>query len=320
MRRLGLGLALLAGGCYGGNFDPGAGGVFACDSDDQCPADQLCVLSICVIDDGPHLEITGPEPPFGQFPAGTTSFNLTVVDGASSGFALGPSGSGDGHLRIFVDGEELDPIEEGSLSQGVDLDDIPLQATKGGVHRVRVMAVDTTGKPIGLPSATADRMFFVADPDGDPQIAVLEPFPQWPSAPLVPQDYYSVGEGFSIVIASKGFDWADPDGTENMDGQYHTHVYVLDDYPDCLPGCNDDYVGSLKPGASSTSSGPLVDGEATIMLPTAPTRLTVTAGLQWNTHTPYPAPTIDEADWDQTVRNGLVNDRVVIEFFEPDGL
>jgi hypothetical protein len=312
-----LGCALIASGCYGGSFNGGAGDVFACETDEECPRDQLCVLRVCVIDEGPHLEITGPEPPFGQFATDTTSFDLTVVDTASSGFVLGPPEMGDGYLRIFVDGEELERLEDGDLSQGVDVDDIPISSTNGGVHRVRVMAVDTLGEPIGRPAATADRMFFVDDPNDEPQIAVLDPFPQWPDAPLVPQDYHDVGVGFSLVIAGIGFDWDDPDGTEITE-EGHTHVYVIDDYPDCLPGCNDDYVGSLKPGASTKGSGPLVDGEATTMLPTTPGRLKVTAGLQWNTHTPYPAPTIDDADWDQNVRDGLVNDGVQIEFFDFD--
>lgn len=314
-----LGAGLFTG-CYSAAFDSGANGVFACEDTSECPDNMECVLRVCVADDGPQLKINGPEGPFQAFAPGTTEFDLAVVDSSNQSFVLGEPGTGDGYVRIWLDGEEIAPITEGDLAQGFGRNGVTIPAPVVGVHRVRVIVVDPAGEPIFSPGASADRVFFVSEepPMGEeptPQVAILKPFPKWNDAPLTVRDYFEVATPFELEIASNDFDWTDPSGTDHVDGQHHTHVYLISEYPDCLPGCNNDYVASLKPSASVSNNADIVDGEAGATLPTEPTRLRVTAGLQWNSHTPFPAPSLMEDDWTDDVRDGLVNDFVDIEFF-----
>jgi hypothetical protein len=146
-------------------------------------------------------------------------------------------------------------------------------------------------------------------------IAILEPFPRWDDVPLVVTDLLPVGEEFQLEVAAHHIEWHNPVDDDRTEGQGHTHVFLLDDYPECLPGCNYSYMASLKPSASSSEDDRIVDGPAAMLLPTEAGKRTLSAGLQHNNHFPYGSDTDKEAEWDPNFDDALVNDSIPVEFF-----
>lgn len=308
-------LSALAG-CYGGQFDGAAAGVFACSTDDECPSTQICLLDICVVDDAPELTVLGPEP-LQAFSTDSTSFSLTLANTKAEPFILGEPGdpAADGYVRVWVDGEEITPIVSGNLAESVNVTGISIPEPTVGAHRIRALIFDSSGKPFPNPSTVADRLFWVAHPDERPMIAIRKPFPRWDDVPLVVTDQLIVGEEFQVEVAAHHIEWHNPVDDDRTEGQGHTHVFALDGYPGCLPGCNYSYMASLKPSASSGIDDRIVDGPAAMLLPTEPGPRTLSAGLQHNNHFPYGADTDKEADWDPSFDDALVHDSIPVEFF-----
>lgn len=316
MRRLYLCFLFAASaGCYGGQFDGSAADVFACSTNEDCPSSQICLLDVCVTDDAPELTVLGPEPLQG-FATDATSFSLTLANGNNESFVLGEPGdaAADGHVRVWVDGEEITPIVSGDLAASVRVDGISIPEPTIGAHRIRALVFDTAGKPLPNPSTVGDRLFFVNDPDASPMIALRKPFPRWDDVPLVVTDRLVAGEEFQIEVAAHNIEWHNPvDDVDQTPGQGHSHIFLLDDFPDCLPGCNYSYMASLKPAASSSEDDRIIDGPAAMLLPTEPGARTLSAGLQHNNHFPYGSTTDKEDDWDPNTE--LVYDQIPVEFF-----
>jgi hypothetical protein len=300
-------------GCYGAQFDAFASGVYACEIDDDCQAEFSCLRGVCVDDDGPKLEILGPET-LTKFSEGVTEIPLTVsladVELAEPGGSHQP---GKAYLEVWIDGLPVNTREGGNpLSDAVGSSvtvpavELPDGIVYLGEHRLRVEAFQLDGQPYSNPSAEARRMFFIANAT-TPQIAVLSP---WPG------DEQRADQTMLVEIAAVNWTWTDPVPGGMDDSQGHTHVYFNKDFPDCLPGCNFDYAdgGALTRSANLDPLQPnvlraeleIAEADAT------PGDFTVSAGLNWDSHIPWPAATSETVDVD-AVRDQLEHDSVTVQ-------
>ena len=48
-------------GCYSAEFDAAAGSVFTCEASEDCDTNSSCLRGICTNDEGPSVNIVGPE-------------------------------------------------------------------------------------------------------------------------------------------------------------------------------------------------------------------------------------------------------------------
>lgn len=297
-------------GCFTAEFEPDLSGVYYCQSQSDCESNERCELFRCVNNDGPKLEIRGPEDDGDAVSFGDSSLNLTLraVD-----FELeegSQRNEGKGYLRVSIDGESVGPrIVDGDLENdpGVTVS-VDIAGVAPGAHRVGVQAYYSNDESYDNPGASAERLVFIDD--GEAHIAILEP---------APGSQHRVGETLELKVLAINFTWKDGEGdadcteadvqagdcAERTD-EGHTHVYVLDDYPDCLDptdseaGCNFGYANSLKPETDGADvvTGPLdFDFEE-------PGMVTISAGLQYNEHDPWPDPV------------AIRYDQVVVEIIE----
>jgi hypothetical protein len=307
-----LGVGALTG-CYAAEFDAFASGVYACEVDADCQAEFSCLGGVCVDDEGPKLDILGPET-LTKFLDGVTEIPLTVsLDDIELAEPGGSHEPGKGYLEVWLDGlpvftrEGGNPLSAASGSSvTVPAVELPDGIVYLGEHRLRVEAFQLDGTPYTNPSAEARRMFFIANAT-TPQIAVLSP---WPG------DEHRADRPLLVEIAAVNWTWSDPVPGGMEEGTGHTHVYFNKDFPACLPGCNFDYT---EGGAFTRSANPDPTNEnvlrANLEIAEAdatPGDFTVSAGLNWDSHVPWPAATSDTVDID-AVRDQLEHDAVTIQ-------
>lgn len=289
-------IALFAG-CYDGEFDPDASGVFVCEADDDCPTGQICYDKVCVSDEGPALNIIGPEP-----------FQRIQTDNAEqlAGFTVTIRGSdlmlsdssqaveGEGYISLLIDGTDVSGrIVAGDLAGGLTSGPYDLSGFEVGPHRLRVRAFHGDGKPYTNPSAATDGTFF--RDDGTPQIAIVEP---------KPGHIQDVNNPMAVTLAAINWTWNSA-GSTLADREGHTHTYSLSAYPGCLAAdvasdayCNYQYLVSIS-GQGIADNPILIQGEVSPdNLQLLPLGLQpFQAGLQDNEHEPFPdvdAPEYDE--------------------------
>lgn len=314
-----LGAAGLLAGCYSAEFDPSSNEVFACFLDDDCDDGATCEDRVCVLNEGPELEVTGPEF-LSALDEGVTTFSLTI---RGSGLELvapgGDAVEGEGYVEVFIDGARVlsaiegNEISSGNISTGLTVQDVLLPDLERTVHRIVVQAFKADGTLYLNRSATARHLFFrnEADPlfeDKDglrPQIAIIEP---WPG-----QQLPAMGD-VKVSVAAVNWDWLPPTtsvddrspATSSKEG--HTHIYFNRDrdsvppedvYPDCLPACNLEYVTTYNPDTAGTENGKVLSGDISLSEEFASKNtLDIRVGLQWNDHVPWPAPNnLDDATW-----------------------
>lgn len=264
----------------------------------QCAAGLDCVRLLCADDTGPRVDLSLPSH------MSVFGYELTVV----SVYMTVTSDNDDDQVEIVVDpgGDpqtQLFPIEE--LYKTVDMF---LQTPLGpGPHRVRVRVVDAGGQPYTNPSATAEHLLFVRDPDipNTPQVALV-----WP-----PSGYqHRIGNPLEVEVAvlPGSFTFADGDTCEPLPDcepafapeceatcgpvtRYgHAKLYSLSDYPGCLLNtpidCNGEYIGALR----AIGSGELIDGHqmrgmiSAELLGDEPGSIPLTVALSYSAHDPYP--------------------------------
>jgi hypothetical protein len=75
---------------------------------------------------------------------------------------------------------------------------------------------------------------------------------------------------------------------EEISNEGHTHIYLLDDYPACLEDCNFGYLTSIKP--PTDDAGSMIEGEVEGTNFEETGTFTLSAGLQFNEHFPWPTP------------------------------
>lgn len=307
-----LGVGVL-GGCYAAEFDAFASGVYACEADTDCQSEFSCLGGFCVDDEGPKLEILGPET-LTKFTDGVTEIPLTVsLDDIELAEPGGSHQPGKGYLEVWIDGIPVysrdggNPLSAASGSSvTVPAVDLPDGIVYLGEHRLRVEAFQLDGTPYTNPSAEARRMFFIANTT-TPQIAVLSP---WPG------DEQRADRTMLVEIAAVNWTWSDPVPGGMDENQGHTHVYFNKDFPACLPGCNFDYAeggaltrtANVDPNLENVLRAELEIAEADA----TPGDFTISSGLVWDSHVPWPAATADTVDID-AVRDQLEHDSVTIE-------
>ena len=293
---LAAGALAFVAGCYDGQFDPDASGVFLCASNDECPEGQECFNGVCLADEGPALTIQGPEP-FQLIAAENTealsSFTVTI---RGSDLVLTDSNQaveGEGYISLMIDGMDVTGrIVVGDLATGLTTDPQDLSAIAVGPHRLRVRAFYGNGEPYLNPSASTETIFFIDD--GTPQVAIVEPRPGQIQATTGPM---------AVTIAAINWTWNSA-GSAVAEREGHTHTYSLPNYPACLTAepssdeyCNFKYLGSFS-GAGDPANPILLHGEITPdnleLLPLGPQPFQ--AGLQDNEHEPFPSPDAVEFD------------------------
>lgn len=291
---LAIALALVSG-CYTAQLDPDLDGVFACSLDDDeasaCPAGQTCVNARCESAERvPELAVINPEDEQSLFRGDIVDPMTMAMPGEPVPIDIVIQGSivlvsadadavfGEGHVKVFVDGEEHVTLDTGSI-------DSPTSQTVrvrpvAGPHRIVLQAYRSDGVAYDNPEATATRLFWFEHDEEllrRPFVAIKSP---WPGTvfDLDEQD-------LTIELAAVQFEFIDPGSPPGV-GQGHAHVAhdPRMDYPECVkdPGCDNVYLDRGVVGASRTADAELPAGDV------GSDRLT--AVLRNTNHSPFGFP------------------------------
>jgi len=228
-------------------------GVFPCETADECPSGQSCVVGKCFAGDPPTVEIVTPEDEqaFPYVPGPDTpdtidvsikvsGANLELIDAASD---LGNE-FGRGQVVVFVDEEEVETLTFGSLASGVDL--VASMANTPGPHRIRAEARFSSGQAYDNVEATGTRLFWIDD--GNPWVGFKSP---------IPNQRFSFEEiEIDVTIAVINFLLVPTVGTDRYPDRGHAHLLFNKPFPDCEfdAACRGDYLEVLVPPAGSEPS------------------------------------------------------------------
>lgn len=266
--------ASLASGCFTARLDPDLAGVFACGGDDEasaCPAGQTCVNASCEdVDRVPELAVIDPEDEQSLFRGDVVDLMMAMpgepvtIDIVIQGsIVLVPADAdadavfGEGHVKVFVDGEEHVTLDSGSIDSPM-IQRVSVRPV-AGPHRILLQAHRNDGVAYDNPEATATRLFWFEHDDElrrRPFVAIKSP---WPGTvfDLDEQD-------LTIELAAVQFEFRDP-GSPAGAGQGHAHVAhdPRMDHPECVedPGCDDVYLPEGVVGASRTAHVELPAGD-----------------------------------------------------------
>ena len=222
-------------------------GVFPCESADECPDGQACIVGKCYAGEPPTVEIVTPEDvqafPLLGGPAErmdlaikVSGSNLELVDAATDP----DSEFGRGQVVVFVDDMEVAELTAGSLASGVDL--MTTVANTPGPHRVRAEARFSNGQSYDNPEAIGSRLFFIDD--GNAWVGFKEP---------IPNQRFSFEElDLDVTIAVINFTIIPAIG-DDVAGSGHAHLLYNKEFPMCAMdfGCRNDYIEVLAPPAGS---------------------------------------------------------------------
>lgn len=283
-----LGLAM-ASGCFTANIDPDLGGVFVCGddaSDGTCPSSLVCVNARCEDADlVPSLAVLNPENEksfmrddivdiaMGMPPDGAIPLEIRIQGAISlvSESAGADPTFGEGHVKVYLDGEEQMTIDEGSIDSSTPV--MVMVPAIAGPHRILLQAYRNDGEAYDNPEATAMRLFWFES------VAMRRPFVAI-KAPL-PGTVFDLDErDLDVEIATLNFDLLDPGGPPR-EGIGHAHLYYDDrvKYPGCVqdPSCDNGYLGVA--GASKVGELDMPSTEAGGGF--------ITAVLRNTDHSPY---------------------------------
>ena len=222
-------------GCLTNVPDPAQGGIYACESDEDCPGGQSCLQQVCEATELPTLKIINPEDekPIPYVGDGVPHVEILTVN--ATNMVLRPLAQsneavpGEGHLVVFIDEEEIAIIDSGDLTGGVQLEisipDVP------GVHRIRVQARLNDGTNYDNEGAQARNLLWIDD--GQIHVALRDP---WPG-----ETFTLEAQGIDARVAVLGDIGIGPP----MTGLEHVHVYYDEVFPGCLdmPLCQAGYAG-----------------------------------------------------------------------------
>ena len=276
---LGAVAAVLASGCYTAKLDPDLAGAFACELDDEdspCPAGQACVNGRC--EDSqllPSLKVIDPEAEqiierlevidLGMGMPGLVPLEIQLQGSLSlvSASAGADPVFGEGHVKVFIDGQEQVTIDDGSIDGStIVMAEVPAVA---GAHRIVLQAYRNDGEAYDNPEATATRLFWlVGGVLTRPFVAITSP---WPGTvfDLELQD-------IDVEVATLDFMLRDPGGPPQT-GVGHAHLYYDPrvPFPECAndPGCEGTYLGVAGESRTGTMTLPEADegdGSLSVML------------------------------------------------------
>lgn len=286
----------------------------ACDEQGQCAAGLDCMHLVCVDDRGPQIVVQLPE-------------QLTVVpnDATSLATAVSVTDVVDGdQLELIVDPTAAAPQRELIAIDGNSANaELTLPAPLApGSHHLRARIVDADGQPYPNPSASAEVVLFVRDPDiaDTPQIAVV-----WPPS----GHQHEIGNPLEIEIAvlydsftfvTSGADCkplpdCEPELGPACEAECgpvsrlgHAKVFMLPDYPACLfdqpINCNGLYIASLRPDDAEL----LGDGRVRAVIPAErllePGSTPMQVALSYVDHDAYPS------------KANVIYDEIMLELIE----
>jgi hypothetical protein len=236
---LAFAIAFALVGCLSPRIDEAPDGTFACDDDDDCPADHSCQLGRCWSGAAPRLEIRTPEADEVLAPAaeGSTGTRTIVVGLGGSGLELVDpdqalqSGAGQGMVEVVVDGAVQVTVTEGDLVSGVGVE--VTMADQPGAHRIGARALRADGTRYDNPGAFATQLVWIDD--WRAHVAIVRP---WPG-----ERFDDTETEVEIEVASLNFTFAANDG-EGPDPYGHAHVHLDAEFPACAsePSCDCCYV------------------------------------------------------------------------------
>lgn len=297
-----LALVLTLGGCYSTQLDPDLTGVFACSSAEEsaggsvCPSGQTCVNERCEDSDSlPTLSIINPEETkvflvdlSAEDPTQIDPISVNLTFQGSNLELTGSSSSSDhvfgqGQVAIYMDGEEVATVTEGSLSAPAPL---PLLIPPiPGPHRIAIRARRNDGLDYDNDSALSTRLVWVENANNEgvlPMVAIRWP---WPGTIISTDD-----EQVEVRVATLNFQLVDADNTDDTRREPeigHAHVYYDREFPRCALDdlCDDSYLGVAgTPPAGELSRSDLV-------LPASDEQIaSLTAVLRHYNHTIYRHP------------------------------
>ena len=300
------------------------------DETDGCGEGRACQLSRCVDDSGPHVELTGPEPltPYADNEASMeVVYSLTNFEVVESNSVV----EGEGKIKVLIDDGSVVPPIHSIEREGITVD---ISALAPGPHRVWVQATYGDETEYTNPSSSDYVVFWVDSPPpcpdcyAQPHTAIVYPPPKHthvagedlpvavatrnfklvenlstdnnPDLPpmtkdCVPSEACMPFTAYDPLVCFPDLDM-DPETVEECQllQRGHAHVYLLDDFPECLDdepvGCTDQYALTLRPNSSEDVISN--DDEISATLPgedlTEPGVYTFTVALQHNNHDSYP--------------------------------
>ena len=145
--------------------DPAVGGIYACEVQEDCPGSLNCLAKVCEAIELPSLTIANPEE---EKPYAFNGEPLETLNIRATNFVLRPLAEsneavpGEGHVVVFLDGEEIATIDSGDLTGGV-LMEIQIPVTVPGGHRIHAQARFNDGTNYDNPEAVARRLVWVDD-------------------------------------------------------------------------------------------------------------------------------------------------------------
>lgn len=281
MRKNWLLLSLVGlSGCLTNTPDPGLGGVYVCAAQEDCPAGLSCLQQVCEAIELPHIEILNPEDGF-AYDFALAADHPEFLSISAINFTLRPLAEsndkvpGEGHLVVFVDGEEVTKVDSGDLSGGVQ---VPITIPNvPGVHRIHVQARLNDGTNYDNDDAVARTMIWVDD--GRKHVAIRLPWP----GDTFPLDEQLINAEVAVF---------DPSPTNKITigppntGVQHVHMFYDESFPECIetPMCFVSYEGIVP--SDEDDFGP-------VLLPSAgagPVSLTAVVMVFDHTLYEYPDP------------------------------
>lgn len=290
MTRYSLGvsvLGVLASACLLDEVEDGAGGVFVCATNEDCPSEQQCLVQRCESVPAPRVEIRFPEATdiVAVVVPGTapTMMTLQVSVGGNDLVLVDPlvgrdPVAGEGFVELWVDGEAVAELTSGDLVAGV-VHEVELLATPGA-HRIAAVARRADGAAYDNDEAVGTRVVWVDD--GRPHVAVTSP---WPG------EVFAVNEvEIPITIATLNFGLIPAAGV-GPEPSGHAHLHYDDPFPSCPddPACDCCYVAVASPKVADLPlEGFLRTQTQTVVLPASGSGAgEVTALLRTPHHTVY---------------------------------
>jgi hypothetical protein len=267
-------------------------GVFPCETADECPDEQACVVGKCYAGNAPTVEIVTPEDEQAvPWTPGAEDIEVSVKIGGSNLELVDPASDADsvfgrGQIVLFVDEREVETLTFGSLASGVPT--TVLVAPTPGAHRIRAEARFSDGKGYDNVEAVASRVFWFDD--GNPWIAFKTP---------LPNQRFSFEEiSIDVTVAVLNFEIVPAVGNTTQEGRGHAHLLFNKVFPDCEfdAVCRQDYIkvlAPLPPSESLTS----VTVESTIPSSAAGAPTTLTAAISEINHTTF-LNAADQPVWD----------------------
>lgn len=241
-----------AGACSVTEVSPLASGVYPCESADECPPEQSCVVGQCWVEAAPLVEVIAPER--------ETAFAITspdepvpvVVKVTGQNLALVDPGTdpdaefGKGNVVVYVDDEEVAVLTQGEIETGVSFE-VPVPPVPGA-HRIRAVARMSNNVLYDNPTAEG-RQFFWLD-DGEPHVGFVRPFPN----DVFPLEATRID--FEVAALNFSFEQAQPGAIPDNSPVGHAHVHYDQDFPACVFDnvCDNSYVGVVAPEGPATSA------------------------------------------------------------------